>query len=229
MDRQFSTIYAKFATAHRERNYNEMIKIMATFECETIAEKFIEHHVFMFRATFDCVRRCAKKPAASDVANFVQQFVMVLSAKAKYNGCQEFLDALNMLAQPEHLIANPSVLTIAAVADGPNMMQSMRMISQILSTSDDRGTNADGRKAIVLALTKSALIFFKLEHEMNGDRFVETKHYLKCCMNLDFLQSDKYSFDYVQCFRIMETYVMAWENGASNWQENMDEVFSLVK
>lgn len=229
MDRRFAAIYTKFTTAHNERNYSEMIKIMAAFKCDAIAENVIAHHVYMFRVTLDFVRRCAKETAASDIAKFVHEFLLVLAAKAKYDGCQEFLDTLNVLTHPEYLNGNPSILTIVAVADRPKMVQWMRTISECLGAADDRATNADGKKAIFLALTKSALIFFKLEHEMNGDRFDETKHYLKCCMKLDFLRSDKYSGDYVQCFKLMETYVMAWENGAANWQQIMDEVFSFVK
>lgn len=229
MDRNFISIYNQFTAAHHARNSNEMIKIMIAYKCETIAANRIQHHVYMFRTTFDCVQRMAKETPAKDVTKLVNQFEVLLAATAKYAPFQQFLTTLNILAQPEYLNGNASVLATAATVADTNMKQWMRTVNKHLTTAADNATDADDRKAIFLALTQSALIFFKLEYELrSGKRFDETKSYLTCCTKLEFLRSDKYAGDYVQCFNVMANYAKAWENGAADWQKIINEISNFV-
>lgn len=228
MDRKFLTIYNKFVTAHRARNHNEMIEIMVAYNCETITQNQLQHLVYMFRAAYECLRLNANKIATKIVAKIVSQFKLILSAAAKYQKFQQFLTTLNVLAAPEYLNANPSILSSAAAETDTNMEHWMRTIGGLVVTASDGVSTADDRKAVFLALTQSSLIFFKLENELNGTSFNETKHFLGGCMTLQYLRSDKYSGDYVQCFKLFENYVNAWTNDASDWQKIMDEIISFV-
>lgn len=228
MDRKFQTIYNKFVTAYRARNYNEMIEIMVAYKCETIAENQLQHLVYMFRAVFECVRLSANKIAIKVVAKIVSQFELILTASAKYQKFPQFLTTLNVLAAPEYLNANPSILASVAADADTNMEHWMRTISGLVVTASDGVSTADDRKTVFLALTQSSLIFFKLENELNGTSYNETKQFLGGCMTLQYLRSDKYSGDYVQCFKLFENYMNAWKNGANDWQKIMDEIISFV-
>lgn len=225
MDRKFITIYDKFLAAVRALDYSETIKILGAYTIETIPTKQIQQHVYMFGTVFECMRRCDNTPAKV-VAKFMNQFELVLAASANREGFQQFLAALNVLAQPE--IFNASILAKAVSADF-NTKHWMRTVSGHLIMAGANATYSDDRKAIFLALTRSALVFFKLEMELNdGARYNETKHYLDCCVNLECLRSDKFAGDYVQCFKMMTNYAKAWENGASDWQTIMDEVSGFI-
>lgn len=206
-----------------------MIDIAGTYKCEAITGNDLQHHIYLFRAIFDAVRRCAKETSAIDIAKFVIQFESVFEATAKYEGYQSLLNAVNILTQPENVHGNPSMLAIAATSAGSSIKQWLRKISRHLTDARGCPATIDDGKAAFLSMTQSALLFFKVETELNATRFTETKHYFECCTRLEFLRRDKHCADYVQCFKMLETYVKAWENGAADWQENMTKVFEMVK
>lgn len=226
MDSRFKAFYNKFTTAQRARKYNEIVKLMGTYKCDAISQKVIPHHVYLLRSTFDSWRRCPKEAAPKDVASIVNYFEAVLAAIANIEGCQQFLSTLNTLAHPDYLNVDRSFLAIAADG-GANMERWMRSISEHLVQAFSKATDADDKKALFLAVTQSALVFFKLESDLSGTRFTETKHYLDCCIKLEFLRSDKHSADFVKCFSTMKNYAKTWENDA-DWQKNMEEIYAFV-
>lgn len=226
MSRPFTLIYKEFVAAQAVRNYDEMLKIVVAYDCQTIVAKWIEHYVFMIRATFDNLNKYTNAPSADDAAKLLRLCETVIGESAKHVRFQQFLSILNKLMVGDVVYAAYSSLTLLAGAN-MDVRQCMRSINDHLMSASTRVTPVADAKELFMAMTHAAQFFFKMETALNAD-YSETKRYLKFCEKYDF--TCQHAPCYVACFAIMAKYVDAWDKfDAIKWQRTTKEIKDFLK